>query len=149
MTTLQDLIGALIDTPRTQTVQSVKRGYQGSDPDIQGEWDKYNAGAKARDAARGFTPTTRMPSGGGTGGTTQKPTGPRGGGAEGQRTRPPAPPSPAKPSLSQIIAELALSPYQGISVTGRTRRPTPEIPLRGEDAFGRFLENLVTNSFRF
>ena len=126
-----------------QTAQR-SQGYQGSDPDIKSEWDKYNAGARARDAARGFSPTTQMPSGGGT--TSPRPdpifgdygaqadtptTQPkRRGNSEGQRTMPSGSRSAGEPfdgqPLSTILSALALSPYQeDRRVTGMTRRPDP------------------------
>lgn len=126
-----------------------KYGYQGSNPDIQGEWDKYNALERAKDAARGFTPTTQMPSGGGTPSSPSRTTGPRSGGSEGQRTRPPAPRSEGEPfggaNLSTVLSALALSPYQeDLRVTDRTRRPTP--PDRHGGGHGGPLDGLMANT---
>lgn len=104
--------------------------YQRNNPDVQREQGKYDALIRAKDAARGFSPTTRMSSGGGTPSSPSRTTGPRGGGSEGQRTRPPAPRSEGEPfggaDLRTILSALALSPYQqDLRVTDRVRRPDP------------------------
>jgi len=125
--------------------------YQRNNPDVQREQAKYEASVRARDAARGFSPTTQMASGGGTTATEEptRPTGPRGGGAGGRKTRPPAPRSEGVPfggaNLGTVLSALALSPYQEERrVTDRTRRPTP--PDRHGGGHGGPLDGLMANT---
>ena len=161
-TTMSDLIDVLLaDRIELQPRENFPRNPTVPD----GWWDHTSQWQERRDAettakniakdvARGFSPTTQMPSGGGTPSSPSRPTGPRGGGAGGRKTRPAAPTSPAKPSLSQILTELALSPYQkDLAVTGKTERPkephTPPTGIFGGDGLIQLLIDDLRGPFGY
>ncbi len=141
----QDLINTL-NSPRVELQPRENFPRNPLAPD--GWWDHTNKFFERRDAetearniatdvARGFSPTTQMPSGGGTSSSPSRPTGPRGGGAGGRKTRPPAPRSEGEPfggaNLGTVLSALALSPYQEERrVVDRVRRPDPSYgPMDG------------------
>tara|TARA_R100001163_G_scaffold65759_1_gene64571 strand:- start:5150 stop:5851 length:702 start_codon:yes stop_codon:yes gene_type:complete len=102
--------------------------YQRNNPDVQREQGKYDALMRAKDAARGFSPTTRMSSGGGT--TSPRPDpimGDYGAQADTPTTQGPKRTGDGnRLGLQMALQQLALSPYQqDLRVTGRTRRPDP------------------------